>query len=257
MTATGVSSLDGQPPAITPVRIALVGMGRMGRTLDALGAERGHEIVARLDVAEMSRGISRADLNGAQVAIEFTQPDVAIPNASALLALGCPVVIGTTGWASSMPLLQEAVAQTKCAALWSPNFSLGVQLFLACVSDAAKRLHGIASFDAHIIETHHTAKLDAPSGTAIAVQLAAESGVGHAVPITSVRVGSVPGTHELIFDAPFEQIRMTHTARDRRVFADGALTAAAWLAIPRAAAIYTMQDVVLTTVTTPTRGAEQ
>ena len=227
----------------------------MGRTLDALGTERGHEIVARLDVAEMSRGITRADLNGAQVAIEFTQPDVAINNASALLALGCPVVIGTTGWTERMPQLQAAVARSSCAALWSPNFSLGVQLFFACVHDAAQRLRGIASFDAHVVETHHAAKLDAPSGTAIAVEQQVARGLGHDVPITSVRVGSVPGTHEVIFDAPFEQIRMTHTARDRRVFADGALTAAAWLALPRAVALYTMQDVIATSAIHQTREA--
>jgi 4-hydroxy-tetrahydrodipicolinate reductase len=219
-------------------------MGRMGRALAALAEERGCEIVARLDAPEMARGISASDLHGAQVAIEFTTPQSAIANASALLALGCPVVIGTTGWNASVGTLERVVRQHGCAALWSPNFSLGVQLFLALAEDAARRLRDVAGFDVHVVETHHTAKQDAPSGTGIAIGERLEAGLGHAVPITSVRVGSVPGTHEVILDAPFEQITLRHDARDRRVFADGALAAARWLAVSRPAAVYTMRDVL-------------
>lgn len=227
-----------------PVKVALVGMGRMGRALDALAAERGCEVVARLDAAEMARGLTVTDLGGASVAIEFTTPETAIPNAKVLLALGCPVVIGTTGWKGQLPELETAVASSRCAALWAPNFSLGVQLFLAIAEDAARRLREVAGFDVHVIETHHTAKLDAPSGTGIAIGERLEAGLARPVPITSVRVGSVPGTHEVVADAPFEQIRLVHEARDRRVFADGALAAARWLAAGRAPAVYTMRDVL-------------
>ena len=218
----------------------------MGRALEALAPERGMEIVARLDAPEMTRGLHLGDLHGAQVAIQFTQPDCAIDNAVACLSLGCPVVIGTTGWSSQRGVLEAAIASTRCAALASPNFSLGVQLFLAFAEDAARRLRGVTAFDAHIIETHHTAKKDAPSGTGIAIAERVAAGLGHEVPITSVRVGAVPGTHELVFDAPFEQIRLVHEARDRRVFADGALTAARWLAAGRTPALYSMQDVLTT-----------
>lgn len=227
-----------------PLRLALIGMGRMGRSLDALAADRGFQVVARLDTAETQRGLTQADLRDAQVAIEFTRPESAIANAAACLALGCPIVIGTTGWNAHRSELEAAIAQSQCPALASPNFSLGVQLFLAFAEDAARRLRGLAAFDAHIVETHHTAKLDAPSGTALAIGDRLAAGLGHDVPITSVRVGSVPGTHEVVIDAPFEQIRLTHEARDRRVFADGALTAARWLAAGRAAALYSMQDVL-------------
>ncbi len=229
-----------------PVRVALVGMGRMGRALDALAPERGIEIVARLDALEMQRGLTRDDLQGAQVAIEFTQPECAIDNAVACLALGCPVVIGTTGWGgpAQRSALGADIDRFRCAALWAPNFSLGVQLFLALVEDAARRLRGVSAFDTHVIETHHAAKRDAPSGTAIALAERIASGLGHTVPVTSVRVGSVPGTHEVVFDAPFEQIRLTHDARDRRVFADGALAAAQWLAVGRPPALYSLQDVL-------------
>lgn len=227
-----------------PVRVALVGMGKMGRALDALATDRGCTIVARLDAPEMSRGITTADLNGAQVAIEFTTPESALPNALRLLALECPVVIGTTGWTGQLAQLEAAVATHRCAALWSPNFSVGVQLFLQIAEDAARRAREVLGFDAHIVETHHTAKKDAPSGTGIAIAERVEAGLGRAVPISSVRVGSVPGTHEIILDAPFEQIRLVHEARDRRVFADGALTAARWLASATPGAVYTMRDVL-------------
>jgi 4-hydroxy-tetrahydrodipicolinate reductase len=228
----------------TPVRVALVGMGKMGRALDALAPERGCTVVARLDVPEMSRGLTTADLNGAQVAIEFTTPDAALSNARQLLGIGCPVVIGTTGWSAQLGELETAVRTTRCAALWSPNFSVGVQLFLQIAEDAARRAREVLGFDAHIVETHHTAKKDAPSGTGIAIAERVEAGLGRAVPITSVRVGAVPGTHEIILDAAFEQIRLVHEARDRRVFADGALTAARWLATATPGAVYTMRDVL-------------
>jgi 4-hydroxy-tetrahydrodipicolinate reductase len=228
----------------TPVRVALVGMGRMGRALDALAPERGCQVVARLDAPEMARGLRVADLHGAQVAIEFTTPQSALANAEALLALGCPTVIGTTGWDAAMSRLEAAVADSKCSALWSPNYSVGVQLFLAIVEDAARRAREMVGFDTHIVETHHSAKQDAPSGTGIAIGERVAAGLGHAVPITSVRVGSVPGTHEVILDAPFEQIRLVHEARDRRVFADGALAAARWLSTQTSSALYTMRDVV-------------
>lgn len=226
------------------VRVALIGMGRMGRALDALAPERGCEVVARLDAADIGGGLTVDLLAGAQCAIDFSLPSVAVENAIACVALGCPPVVGTTGWDAERPRLEAAVQQHRCAALWSPNFSVGVQLFLAMAEEAARRVRDVNGFEAHLVETHHSGKLDAPSGTAIAIGQRVEGGLGRAVPITSVRVGSVPGTHEIIFDAPFEQIRMVHEARDRRVFADGALTAARWLARGRTPRLYTMRDVL-------------
>jgi 4-hydroxy-tetrahydrodipicolinate reductase len=226
-------------------RIALLGLGRMGRAIDQLAASHECEVVARLDAADVARdGVTRTSLAGADVAIDFTVPEAALENAVACLTAGVPVVIGTTGWLERMPELEAAVAASGGRALWAPNFSPGVQLLLA-LSEAAGRLFRHApGFDAHLVETHHTAKLDAPSGTAIALQARVERAMGRAVGITSVRVGSVPGTHELILDAPFETVTVSHTARDRRVFADGALVAARWLAAPRASGIYGMRDVL-------------
>ncbi len=227
-----------------PVRVALIGMGRMGHALDALAVERGCAVVARLDAVAMVKGLSLHDLAQAQVAIDFTTPESAIDNAVDCLRLGVPVVIGTTGWSARIAELERAVHEFRCAALWSPNFSIGVQLFIAIAADAARRARRLSAFDAHIVETHHVAKLDAPSGTALVIAQQVAGGLARAVPITSVRTGSVPGTHEIIFDAPFEQIRLVHEARDRRVFADGALAAARWLSTAERPTLYTMQDVL-------------
>jgi 4-hydroxy-tetrahydrodipicolinate reductase len=228
----------------TRVRVALVGMGRMGRAIDMLADARGCDLVARLSHTDTTAGISPTQLNGAQVAIEFTQPDAALRNATACLAAHCPVVVGTTGWLAEVAQLEQAIVHQRCAALVAPNFALGVQIFLEVVDEAARRFRHVTGFDAHIVETHHAEKKDAPSGTGSAIAQRLRMGLDRDVPITSVRTGFVPGTHEVIFDAPFEQIRLVHEARDRRVFADGALVAARWLAHGRQPALYTMRDVV-------------
>ncbi|MCU0617560.1 MAG: 4-hydroxy-tetrahydrodipicolinate reductase [Gemmatimonadaceae bacterium] len=227
------------------VRVALLGYGRMGRAIDALAATHQCEVVARLDAADVSAvELSRERLADADVAIDFTVPHAAVPNATACLDAGVPVVIGTTGWLDAIPALEAAVRRTGGRALWSPNFSLGVQLTLALMETAGRLFRHAPGFDAHLVETHHTAKLDAPSGTAIALRERAEAGLGRPIPVTSVRVGAVPGTHELLLDAPFESISIRHEARDRRVFAEGALVASRWLAASRASGLYTMRDVL-------------
>lgn len=221
-------------------RVALIGMGRMGRTLAALADERGLPVVATLGSGQ---AVDRASLAGADVAIEFTEPGAAVANVRACLAAGCPVVVGTTGWLDALPSLADEVRAAGGRMLWAANFSVGVNAMLAVAAQTARVLRE-AGFDGHLIETHHTAKRDAPSGTALAIARAVRDGGGGDVPITSVRVGHVPGTHALVFDAPFEQVTLTHEARDRRVFAEGALVAARWLAAARDPGVYTMQDVL-------------
>ncbi len=227
-------------PAGGAPRVALIGMGRMGRTIAALAAERGIPVVATLD---HEHPVSADSLAGADVAIEFTEPSAAVANARACLAAGVPVVVGTTGWLDALPALTRDVEAAGGRLLWAANFSVGVNAMLAVAAAAARVLRD-AGFDAHLVETHHTAKKDAPSGTALAIARAVQAGGGGEVPITAVRVGHVPGTHALVFDAPFEQVTLTHEARDRRVFAEGALVAARWLAAARAPGVYTMQDVL-------------
>lgn len=223
-------------------RIALVGMGKMGRAIEQLAAERGCEIVARLDVAETNAGITEKALNGAQVAVEFTTPASAAANVRALVAAGIPTVVGTTGWYDALPGIAADVTKRNGALLTATNFSLGVNAFEAILAQTAAILARAGGFDAQMVELHHSAKKDAPSGTAHTLEKAASAAWGRAIPITSVRTGSIPGTHEVVFDAPFETITVSHVARDRRVFAEGAIVAAQWLVGKKG--VFTMKDVI-------------
>jgi len=225
------------------VRIGIVGNGRMGRAVRALGEERGHDIVAIIDQDENQQGeaIATGSLDEADVAIEFTEPASAVQNAVACLTRGVPVVIGTTGWYDQLDEVRRSVSDTQGSLLWAPNFAAGVVLFTALMRRAGE-LFATSGFAPYQIESHHAQKLDAPSGTAHALAEAFESGGGVSLPITSVRSGNIPGTHEVHLEAPFEHIRLEHQARDRRVFADGALRAAEWLSGRQG--MYTMHDVL-------------
>lgn len=223
-------------------RLAIVGMGKMGKAIAELAPSRGWEVVAKLDEHDTKTGITKASLNGADVAVEFSIPEAAVPNIHAITTAGCPVVVGTTGWYSQFDAVRADVENANGAMLTATNFSLGVNIFEQVAAHAARLLSNAPGFEAAMIETHHSAKKDAPSGTANTLERAAATEWGKDIPISSVRVGSVPGTHELIFDAPFETIHLAHIARDRRVFAEGALVAAGWLIGKRG--IFTMKDVL-------------
>jgi 4-hydroxy-tetrahydrodipicolinate reductase len=217
---------------MTVPRLALVGTGKMGRTVRALAGERGWPVVAEVGAAGNAGGaaLTRERLAGVDVAVEFTTPEAAPDNAIACLRAGVPVVVGTTGWLAERERVEAAVRETGGALFWAPNFSLGVNVFWRVAEHAAALMARLPGYDAHIVETHHAAKKDAPSGTALELQRRTSAALGRDVPTTSIRVGSVPGTHELLFDGAFEQLRLEHLARDRRAFAEGALLAAAWLA---------------------------
>jgi 4-hydroxy-tetrahydrodipicolinate reductase len=213
-----------------PGKLAIVGMGKMGHAIADLAPARDWTVVATLDEPETAAGITRQ------------APEAAPANIRALLAAGCPVVVGTTGWDAHRDDIAAAVAAREGALLVASNFSLGVAVFEQVVARAAALFAQTGAFDAHMIEMHHSAKKDAPSGTALTLARAAEPGWGRPIPITSVRTGAIPGTHEILFDAPFETIRLAHVARDRRVFAEGALVAARWLVGRRG--VFTMKDVI-------------
>lgn len=232
-------------------RLAVIGDGKMGRAVAQLAETHGFEVVALLGESQVApQGITRALLDNADVAIEFTVPVSAAKNVRQCLALGIPVVCGTTGWDDERAEVEREVAASGAGALlWAPNFSLGVHVFARIVEYAARLIaQANAGFDAAQIETHHAAKLDAPSGTARLLAKHVALGLGHEIPTTSVRTGSVPGTHEILFDAPFEQILLTHVARDRRVFAAGALAAARFLVgPPQRRGVFTLDHLLGTT----------
>jgi 4-hydroxy-tetrahydrodipicolinate reductase len=229
---------------MSPLRIALIGDGKMGRALNDLARERGIIVTAMLGASDNDGGkaIRRDKLGDADTVIEFTEPHAAPANILAAVRAGYAVVTGTTGWATELATVAAEVKKANGALVHAPNFSIGVNLFLAIAAAAGRIMKAAPEFDPHLVETHHSAKKDAPSGTAIAIEREAAAGLSRSISITSVRTGSVPGTHELSFDGPFEQIRLTHTARDRRVFADGALRAAEWVRGRKG--VFTMRDVL-------------
>ncbi len=224
-------------------RLAIIGFGKMGHTIEQLAPERGFTVVARIDpLTGDAKQVTRDALADAEVAVEFSTPDTAPGNIKAAIEAGCPVVVGTTGWYARRAEVDKLVGDRGGALLVAPNFSIGVAAFAEIVRAAARALRSAPGFEAHVVETHHSAKKDAPSGTAANLEKLAAAEWGREVPITSVRVGSVPGTHEFVFDGPFEQIRLEHVARDRRVFADGALLAAKWIIGKRG--VFSMSDVL-------------
>jgi 4-hydroxy-tetrahydrodipicolinate reductase len=235
-------------------RMAIIGDGKMGKAVAAAAKEKGWEVTGVLGERESDggNGINASSLGKPDVAVEFTEPRAAASNIAACLRAKVPVVVGTTGWYDSLPQLTRLAEETGTALLWSPNFSLGVNVFLELARQAGVLIRASGEFDAHIVETHHTRKKDAPSGTASAIAREAAEGLGRPVPITSIRTGEVPGTHELIFDGLYEQLTLTHLARDRRVFAEGAVHAAGWLV--GKSGVFTMRD-VLGTETTPLKKA--
>jgi len=220
--------------------VAIIGDGQMGQAIRQLALDGGWKVAAVLGERESAsgRGISAASLGNADVAVEFTQPDAAVANIIASLRAGVPIVVGTTGWYEALPEVTRIAKETGTAMLWSPNFTVLIEL----ARYAGTLMRSLEGFDAHIVETHHTRKKDAPSGTAMAIGKAASDSLDRPIPTTSVRVGSVPGTHELIFDGAFEQLSLTHVARERRVFAEGALQAAGWIIGKKG--VFTMRDVL-------------
>ena len=224
-------------------RLAIIGLGKMGRAIEQLAPERGFTVSSRIDPkGGDASSVSKSSLADAEVAVEFTTPQSAVQNISAALEARCPVVVGTTGWYEKRSEVEKLVGKHGGALLIAPNFSIGVAAFAQIVRAAAAALKGAPGFEAHMVETHHSAKKDAPSGTAANLEKIAREEWGREIPITSVRVGSVPGTHEMVFDGAFETIRLEHVARDRRVFADGALLAAKWLIGKQG--VFTMEDVL-------------
>jgi 4-hydroxy-tetrahydrodipicolinate reductase len=177
------------------------------------------------------------------LALEFTRPDAAAGNLVRLAELGLSVVTGTTGWTGQLPRVARAVAAAGTGLLHSPNFSIGAQLFLRAARDLAARCTGRREFEGFVVEAHHAAKVDAPSGTANRLrEVLRQADPARDFPVTSIRAGFIPGTHTVAYDAPYETIRLTHEARGRQAFAAGALVAAEWLQGRRG--VYTLEQML-------------
>ncbi|MFW6200119.1 MAG: 4-hydroxy-tetrahydrodipicolinate reductase [Gemmatimonadota bacterium] len=224
------------------LRIALVGYGRMGREVEAVARESGHEIVARIDDGS---ALDAERLAGADVAMEFTGPGAAVSNIRAIASAGVDAVVGTTGWYDRLDEVRTAVDDGRTGLIYAPNFSLGVQLFFRVVRRLGELVDTLDQYDTHVHETHHRHKMDHPSGTArrlagilvdtverkrdwVEGPQAPPSDPGR-LEVTSSRVGEVPGTHVVEVEGPDDRIELRHEARGRRGFARGALEAASWI----------------------------
>jgi len=207
------------------VKLAIVGYGKMGRLIDQLAPEYGFVVHERIDAAgDVARSA------GADVAIEFTAPGAAVENVEALAALGIPVVVGTTGWLGDMERVRTAVTAHDTALVWSPNFSIGVNVFVRAVRETARLLASDPRYGAWAREIHHDTKADAPSGTLLELVRAMQAaGYSRHIDIAATRAGTHPGTHEIGFDSAADTITFTHAARSREGFARGALVAAQWV----------------------------
>lgn len=197
----------------------------MGKLIEQLAPEYGFTIHARVDV-----GYDPSSLKGSDVAIEFSTPQAAIGNIESLAALGVPTVVGTTGWLDQMDRARKAVAKGGAGLVWAANFSIGVNVFLRAVHETARLLANESAYGAWAWEIHHHTKIDAQSGTLLAlVNEMKAAGYQRKIDISSNRAGAHPGTHEIGFDSAADTITLRHTARSREGFARGALKAAQWI----------------------------
>jgi 4-hydroxy-tetrahydrodipicolinate reductase len=215
------------------LRIAIVGYGKMGRSIERLAVEHDCETARIFRSTENASAVAlnRDSLSAIDVAIEFTTPQAAPQNLVRLIEAGVPVVTGTTGWFADLPEIRELTQSRSGSVVWGANFSVGLHHFRATVAEAARRFAREESYGAWGWEIHHAAKKDAPSGTLLALaEDISRSGYARSVSLSANRAGAVPGTHEIGFDSAEDTITMRHTARSRDGFARGALRAARWLA---------------------------
>jgi 4-hydroxy-tetrahydrodipicolinate reductase len=224
------------------MKIALIGYGKMGKTIERIALERGHEIVSVIDVDNLDDFESDA-FKSADVAIEFTVPQVALRNYRRAFASGVAIVSGTTGWTEELPALKKEIEEGGNTLFWSSNFSIGVNIFMAVNKYLATIMNQFPTYNVEMTEVHHTQKLDAPSGTAITLaegileKLDRKTGwvketeaKPEEMAIKSIREGQVPGIHTIRYESEVDSIEITHDAKSREGFALGAVVAAEFTA---------------------------
>lgn len=214
------------------MKLAIVGYGKMGKLIEQLAPEYGFTVALKLDEFNNANfeGVTRENFAGIDAAIEFSIPSAVAENVERIAALGVNIVVGTTGWQDSADRVKSAVARSGTGLVWSPNYSVGVNVFFRLVSEAARLLQNEANYGAWAWEIHHATKKDAPSGTLLKlVEEMKQSGYARAVSVSSNRAGAHPGTHEIGFDSAADTLTLRHSARSRDGFARGALKAAQWI----------------------------
>lgn len=236
------------------MKIALVGYGKMGKAVEEIAMEKGHQIVLRIN-SKNPDDLNLSNLKKADVAIEFTRPETAVENITTCLKAGLPVISGTTGWLEKSEHVKESVRANNGAFLFASNFSIGVNLFFRLNSYLAKMMSSYPDYEVLVKEIHHTEKKDAPSGTAITLAEQILSNYSfrkewinepandpEKLAIISERIDTAPGTHEVTYRSSIDDIQIKHTAHSRKGFAGGAVLAAEFIIGKKG--IFTMSDVL-------------
>lgn len=236
------------------MKIALLGYGKMGKMIEQIAINKGHDIICKL--GSNSNEMEWANLAKADVAIEFSKPDAAVSNIAKCFDAHVPVVVGTTGWYEHYEAIKKRCIDENQAIITATNFSIGVNLFFHVNKIIARVMDNLPEYDVKIEEIHHTHKLDAPSGTAITLaqgvlseiarkkdwKLAADANQESDLAINAIRMDEVPGTHTVTYSSSIDDIEIKHTAHSRTGFATGAVLAAEWLQNKRG--VYTMNDFI-------------
>ncbi len=221
------------------LNLALLGYGKMGRTIAQLAPERGFDVRLVVDIDVNTRsagdlprstGVTTENFKGIDVCIEFTEPKAVLENIRRVAATGCNLVVGTTGWHHQLDEIRKVVESSGIGMVYAANFSIGVQLFYRLARQAAELFAAFPIYDPYLTESHHKFMKYAPSGTALEIKRKVQPAFkDREVPVSSARAGYIPGTHELGFDSEADTVILRHTARSRQGFAEGALYAARWV----------------------------
>ncbi|HTY00205.1 MAG TPA: 4-hydroxy-tetrahydrodipicolinate reductase [Bacteroidota bacterium] len=242
------------------MHLALIGYGRMGHEVELVAKEKGMKIAKTFEIGENRHGsaLTKSALKGVDVCIDFSSPESAFENITAVAEAGVNIVVGTTGWHDRLEEVRALVKKKGIGCLYASNFSLGVNIFLQIVMDASHLLDAYSDYDVAVSEVHHRGKSDSPSGTALSLgstilkelrrknEILSETSHGVIKPnqlhVSSMRLGNTTGKHSVIFDSEADTIELVHTAKNRRGFALGAIVAAEWLKGKKG--MYTMRDVL-------------
>lgn len=237
------------------MNIAIIGYGKMGKTIEKIALERGHTIPLKINSSNLSEfSVSNLKDKKIDLAIEFTSPLAALDNITTCFEAGIKVVSGSTAWLEGWDSAIESMTINDGSFIYASNFSVGVNIFFALNEKLASLMNSHKEYNVQLTEVHHTAKLDAPSGTAITLsegiskQLDHKSGWtdqdddGEKIFIESIRKDPAPGTHMIKYSSEIDEIEIIHTAKSRNGFAMGAVLAAEFLADKKG--LYTMNDVL-------------